>query len=174
MPPRPATRLASGPVVFYSPRATVSEFAAPPPSNDRRALRGAERLSVAALVAVLVGALAAAAWVTPDARGHGTHEQLGLAPCKFRSLTGHACPSCGMTTAWARMVRGDVVGATLANAAGAALAVAAIVAVPWLLVAVIRGRWPWRRPRLEPILYVGTLWLALIALDWVRRLVQTG
>lgn len=118
--------------------------------------------------------LVAAAWVRPDPRGHGTHEQLGLTPCKFRSLTGHPCPSCGMTTAWAYVVRGDVAGATRANIAGLVLAVAAIAAVPWLSTAAIHGRWPWRRPRLEPLLYVGTMWLALVAIDWVRRLVVAG
>ncbi|NBO19844.1 MAG: DUF2752 domain-containing protein, partial [Proteobacteria bacterium] len=39
-------------------------------------------------------------WLTPDARGLGTHEQLGLPPCGFYLWYGLPCPSCGMTTSW--------------------------------------------------------------------------
>ncbi|MCA9238189.1 MAG: DUF2752 domain-containing protein [Planctomycetales bacterium] len=137
---------------------------------SNRALASRGRWAAAAMAAALSGLLIAAAWAVPDARGFGTHEQLGLAPCQFRSFTGHACPSCGMTTAWAYLVRGDVPRALKANMAGAVLGAAAMAAVPWLLFAAASGVWLWRAPCLEPILYVGTLWLALVALDWVRRM----
>ena len=35
----------------------------------------------------------------PDARGHGTHEQLGLPACHARDWLGVPCPGCGVTTA---------------------------------------------------------------------------
>ncbi|MBI3272105.1 MAG: DUF2752 domain-containing protein [Planctomycetes bacterium] len=50
--------------------------------------------------------LAVAAWLKPDPRGFGTHEQLGLLPCGFLRATGLPCPTCGMTTSFACMVRG--------------------------------------------------------------------
>jgi hypothetical protein len=41
-----------------------------------------------------------ARWLTPDAKGVGTHQQLGLPPCTFYWLSGIPCPFCGMTTSW--------------------------------------------------------------------------
>src|SRR5262249_58677244 len=38
-----------------------------------------------------------------------THRQLGLPPCTFYLMTGLPCPSCGMTTSFAFLVRGDLV-----------------------------------------------------------------
>ena len=51
-----------------------------------------------------------ALWLNPyDAEGQPrkmeTHRQLGLPPCTFYLLTGVPCPSCGMTTSFALLVR---------------------------------------------------------------------
>src|ERR1700739_4433028 len=51
-------------------------------------------------------------------RRMATHTQLGLAPCNFVLLTGKPCPSCGMTTSFALLVRGDVVASVRANCVG--------------------------------------------------------
>lgn len=34
----------------------------------------------------------------PSRDGVGTHQQLGLPPCGFLTMTGYPCPSCGLTT----------------------------------------------------------------------------
>ena len=123
-----------------------------------------------ALVGLGLGLLLATAWrLTPDPRGFGTHEQLGLAACGFIHWTGRPCPSCGMTTAWAYAVRGDLVAALSANAGGALLCLAAALAAPWALGSAIAGRWLWR-PSPRVVLWIGTSWLALALLDWARRL----
>lgn len=54
----------------------------------------------------LVGGL-----TTPDPRGYGTHEQLGLAPCGLRETLGFPCPTCGVTTSLSHSVRGEVAAA---------------------------------------------------------------
>ena len=139
--------------------------------NSSRTMSNNER-AAAALAAIVLGALlAAAAWTTPDPRGYGTHEQLGLAPCSFRTWTALPCPSCGMTTAWAYVVRGRLARAVGVNLAGAALALASLACAPWLAWSALRGEWPLRRPRWEVGLYVGTILLGIAAMDWVRRLV---
>ena len=56
----------------------------------------------ALLLAALAGAMLIAAiviWTDPDPRGHGTHEQLGMAPCSWAAVRGEPCPTCGVTTA---------------------------------------------------------------------------
>ena len=47
-----------------------------------------------------------------------THRQLGLPPCTFKEMTGLPCPSCGMTSSFALLVRGDVMNSLRANAVG--------------------------------------------------------
>ena len=51
-------------------------------------------------------------------RTSATHTQLGMPPCNFVTLTGKPCPSCGMTTSFALLVRGDVVSSLRANWVG--------------------------------------------------------
>jgi hypothetical protein len=64
-----------------------------------------ERLCWTALGCANAGVLAIARRVAPDASGLGTHVQLGLPACGFLASTGLPCPSCGLTTAFAHMVR---------------------------------------------------------------------
>src|SRR5262249_44252401 len=60
-----------------------------------------------------------------------THTQLGLPPCTFKVVTGVPCPSCGMTTSFALLVRGDIYNSLRANFAGTALAVMCLLYIPW-------------------------------------------
>ncbi|MCA9321784.1 MAG: DUF2752 domain-containing protein [Planctomycetes bacterium] len=87
-----------------------------------------------ALLAGSVWLLATALSVPPDARGFGTHEALGQAPCSYQATTGRPCPTCGMTTAFANTVRGRLLPAFRASPAGLLLALLTIVAPGWLLV----------------------------------------
>jgi hypothetical protein len=73
-------------------------------------------------------------------RRMGTHEQLGLPPCSFKVATGLPCPSCGMTTSFAFLVRGDVGNSLRANAVGTLLAVFFAALVPWCLASAWRRR----------------------------------
>jgi hypothetical protein len=103
------------------------------------------RLAAFALAAVALGPLVVALGLRPDARGYGTHEQLGLAPCPYRARTGRPCPWCGLTTASAHAVRGRLDRAWVANPAGCVYAVGALVVGVWLVRAGWSGRtWPAR------------------------------
>lgn len=75
--------------------------------------------------AVLVTAMV----VSPDPVGHGTHTQLGLPPCGFLLATGLPCPGCGLTTAFAHMIRLQVGGAFDANPFGVLLFCVTVVGV---------------------------------------------
>lgn len=47
---------------------------------------------------VVVAFVVLGAFVSPDERGFGTHEKLGLPPCGILKVTGIPCPGCGVTT----------------------------------------------------------------------------
>jgi hypothetical protein len=109
--------------------------------------------------------------LSPDQRGFGTHEQLGLAPCAMYAWTGWRCPSCGMTTAWAYAVRGEVTAALRANAGGALLCGFVAAATVWAVATAVRGKWIGFRPSLRWLLWIGSGWLMITMLDWARKLV---
>lgn len=83
--------------------------------------------------------LVAAAVIEPDARGYGTHTQLGLPPCGFLLLTGSPCPGCGLTTAFAHGVRGEWVLAATANPIGLVLFIIVCLCIPLGVTAALRG-----------------------------------
>ena len=114
--------------------------------------------------------LGVAVWLTPDGRGHGTHQQLGLPPCTFYVLFGRPCPACGMTTAWAWLVRGEVIEACRTNAGGTLLAVLAIAGIPWLLGSAVRGRWLTRRPDDPTLACLAGIVLLVTLIQWGWRL----
>ncbi len=98
---------------------------------------------VAALVLITIFAIAF--WLNPyDENGQPlrmeTHRQLGLPPCTFKYWTGLPCPSCGMTSSFALLVRGDVMDSLRANAVGTLLALLWAAAIPWLLLCSLTGR----------------------------------
>jgi hypothetical protein len=124
------------------------------------------------MVGIAVGVLAVfavAAALTPDPRGHGTHEQLGLPPCTFVFLFGRPCPSCGMTTAWSWLARGNVLAAMRANVGGAALGILAIAGAAWLLVSAVRGRWLLWRPDVVALSFVALAVAAITLVQWGWR-----
>jgi hypothetical protein len=118
---------------------------------------------------MLLSLVALAGVLTPDSRGFGTHEKLGLPPCTFRQLTGYRCPSCGMTTSWAHLLRGRVVQAFRDNVGGALLGLVTVVLAPWSLISGWHGRWLWR-PMGERAVFVA-VWLlvAVTLIDWSVR-----
>ncbi len=105
----------------------------------------------------------------PDPRGFGTHEQLGLTPCSFYRWTGRVCPSCGATTAWAHVMRGKLANALSANLAGTLSCLATVVVWPWLLLSACLGRWLGWQPRAGDLLFIGSGFLVIAMLDWLRR-----
>ena len=101
----------------------------------------------------------------------GTHTQLGLPPCNFLAMSGFPCPSCGMTTSFALLMRGDMVAGWRANGAGIFLAFLGWVALPWCLLAGLGGRLWWFF-RLESGLLTGLL--AGLAITLLRWMVVSG
>jgi len=128
------------------------------------------RLRLAAAGIGLLGLLAIAAMLEPSPLGHGTHQQLGLPPCTFWVLFGRPCPTCGMTTAWAHLVRGEWVDAGRANLGGTLLGLLAMVAAPWLLGSAVRGHWLGLSPSGTAAAWVSITILLVTLIDWAFRL----
>lgn len=141
-----------------------------PPSLDRvqRAFLG--------LVGIGLGCLwGAAAWLSPSPEGFGTHQGLGLPPCTIVQWTGTRCPSCGMTTSWAWLIRGRPDRSAQANFGGFLLGLAALASCPFTLVTAWRGRWWGFVPdeRRMILVLLGIITITLI--DWaVRRWLVGG
>jgi len=119
---------------------------------------------------VMLGLLITAARLTPDPRGLGTHRQLGLPPCTIVDWFRVRCPSCGMTTAFSHMVRGQVAGALRANSGGALLALVAMAAGPWFVVSAAYGRWLIGPPPEMVLIGVGLTVVVVTIVDWTLRL----
>jgi hypothetical protein len=128
------------------------------------------RIALAAAAVVLIGLLGTAATLKPDERGFGTHQQLGLPPCTFYLIFHRPCPSCGMTTSWAWLLRGKIGLALSANSGGAMLAVLSLAGAPWLLISAIGGRWLGGRPSDWTVAGVVGILSLVIAGQWVWRL----
>lgn len=114
--------------------------------------------------------LVVAGTLTPSPTGMETHRQLGLPSCTWPGMLGIPCITCGMTTAFALVVRGSLISAFLVQPAGAVLgglvAVGAVVAA-WSAVSgrpVHRLLLPLARPR--------TAWVAagLLAAAWAWKI----
>jgi hypothetical protein len=96
-----------------------------------------------------------------------THLQLGLPPCNFRMLTGMPCPSCGMTTSFAFLARGDVENSLRANAVGTLLAVLCLACIPWGLWSALRGRTMFIVSVERTITWIVIIFLSLMLIRWV-------
>jgi len=145
----------------------------------------AERLETAAgqrLLSLFFGlptwaVLGIAVWLTPDARGYGTHQQLGLSTCTLMQLTGYPCPMCGMTTCFTHMAHLEPLGALVAQPFGVVLFLATALFAAVSVVELIAPRRRWQR--LWSAVAPWEAWVAaglILGLTggWVYKLWQLG
>lgn len=111
------------------------------PDRGFRSLRGA-------LVALASGStLAGAAMLEPDARGYGTHEQLGILDACPAARSGAACPTCGLVTSVVHATRGEVSASLETHGAGLPI----VLALAWAFVTGVAELLPqpWPSPRIR-------------------------
>ena len=75
-----------------------------------------------------------------------------------------------MTTAWAYAVRGELAAALRASAGGTLLCGFVAAGTAWAAASSLAGRWIIMRPSPHWLLWIGSGWLAITILDWVRKL----
>lgn len=108
----------------------------------------------------------------PDARGHGTHEQLGLLPCYPMARYDIPCPGCGVTTSVVSLVRGDLLGSLRTQPLGTALVLAALLYLPWAMRAHLRGRDLWHEVHRLGVPRLGVMGLGLLLASWFYKLAR--
>src|SRR5262249_32812827 len=85
----------------------------------------------------------------------------------FYLMTGLPCPSCGMTTSFAFLVRGDLVNSVRANAAGTILAAFVLALIPWNLACAIRGKLIGIRSLERTLTWLVAVFLAWLLARWL-------
>ncbi len=139
-----------------------------PPLNPRVGRWVRACLVLIALGLVLLFGIAC--YLDPYQGGHvwrqQTHKQLGLPECNFQFLTGLPCPSCGMSTSFALLVRGDLANSLCANCVGTLLAMFLLLLLPWCVVSAARGRLYFVREVEWAVLKLLLAFVALMLLRW--------
>jgi len=136
------------------------------PAVLSRWVRGALAGMALGLVAVFGVALHLDPYQNGQPRMMETHMQLGLPPCNFKLLTGLPCPSCGMTTSFALLVRGDWWNSLRANAVGTLLALFCLAFIPWSLYCAVRGRSLFVVSMERATTWTVIIFLALLLVRW--------
>jgi hypothetical protein len=135
----------------------------------RGVLTRTQRLLTLLLATGIVVVFGIAVWLTPDPRGFGTHQQLGMPPCTFRTLTKVNCPHCGLTTSFSWFVRGQFENSMKANPAGLILAGASILILIWCIVVSIRGTFVITHEPGRDLLVSFGIWVLLSVVIWLFR-----
>lgn len=127
------------------------------------------RLALVLAGFALVTLLGLARTLTPSPKGWGTHEQLGLPACAFVLRFQKRCPSCGMTTAWAHLVRGSLAAALRCHVTGTLLGLSAAAGSVWMLTCGTTGRWVGGRLGETAWLVGGAVVGAALVAEWAVR-----
>lgn len=123
------------------------------------------------LALALCGVFGIAIWLNPynadgSPRSMATHRQMGLPPCTFYDTTGMPCPSCGMTTSFSLLIRGDVWNSLRANAVGTLLGGFCLLLIPWSLASAMTQRTLFVRSIERALTKLVLGFLALMLLRW--------
>ncbi len=124
-------------------------------------------------LALPLGLAVAGVFLDPDPRGFGTHEQLGLWPCRSMALLRIPCPGCGVTTSVALAVRGRLLDSLATQPFGTLFVLLSLAFSAWSIGGHLQRRDLYaalRAKRLTP------WWIALTAAlgsSWIYKLVIT-
>ena len=130
-----------------------------------------DRFVAALIVGLAVFFVIVLASVSPDPRGHGTHEQLGLEPCGWPIQYGIPCVTCGVTTSACYLVHLAPVQAFVTQPFGATLTLAGLWTAWIALSALIRRQSIVARLAILPHAKLFVAGLVLLLMSWGYLLV---
>jgi len=112
--------------------------------------------------------------LTPSPDGFGKHAGLfGMPPCGMYQTTGIPCPTCGCTTAVAHFSHGHILTSFLTQPFGFAIAVFALLAIPFTANSLVTGRW--RGPSMFFFQWYWRYWvfgtIAIFLLGWIYKII---
>jgi hypothetical protein len=110
------------------------------------------------LIFLVCGAmLGVGMWLTPDANGTGTHQQLGLPPCGWYQTWGFPCMTCGCTTAVSHFAHGQLLASFITQPFGFTVGLVAAILVPLSFIGLVTGKW--RGPSMFTLNWYWRYWL---------------
>ncbi len=99
-----------------------------------------DRVAAGVVAAAAITVTCLLASVSPDPRGIGTHERLGMTECGWPLHYGIPCPTCGCTTAACLVVHGRPFAAFATQPFGAAVAIVGLLIGAHALLCLVRAR----------------------------------
>ena len=124
---------------------------------------------------VFIGGLAViitAFLLSPDPRGFGTHEHLHLPPCFFLWLTHVPCPSCGLTTSFAYLAKGQIWKGAQIHPMGPILFALLLVLVGSAFFNLLRHRSFWNLLENRATIWTGGFILGGLCMTWLARVLM--
>jgi hypothetical protein len=114
-----------------------------------------------------------ALYLHPAARGMGTHQQLGIAPCGWEVTLNMPCPTCGCTTAVSYFAHAKPLKSFLTQPFGFTVALVATVLLPLTLWGMIRGQW--KGPSMFKLGWYWPWWtygsIGLLVVAWAYKVI---
>ena len=129
-------------------------------------------LTLAVAAGLVVGLSVLGLLLTPDTRGVGTHEQLGLRPCLPIQLWNVPCPGCGVTTSVTLATQGDFAASVRNQPFGFTVWLGLLAFLGWVVLGLVRRRdlgeqlvawnktpWLWAAGVIAGLSWVYKIWL---------------
>lgn len=138
-------------------------------NNDRPSIQ--IRLASAAIALGFCLVIFFATQLSPDPRGFGTHQQLGLPECALKKAIGKRCPHCGMTTSMTYLVRGQWSAAWQANPGGYVFSILILCGVPMFGSVAVRGRYWLTKDPFHWLFVSGLAYAGFVLVMWIVRTV---
>ena len=120
-----------------------------------------QRIMAAGVAGACLSVMIIATRLTPSPTGIGTHTELGMQPCAFEARTGVPCPTCGMTTSFSWLARGNVAASFYIQPMGAVLGILTVVCFWMSLYAASTGR-----PVYRLLLFIPARYYVLPLIAW--------